>query len=83
MSPWAKPLTLVGWTAPGSCPRAHAITPTGGHLDPTMFQALGPDVLPITVEEGVADGIDEIRRAVRYQIKYGAQSDQMLPAPEG
>lgn len=54
-------------------PAGHAITPTGGHLDPTMFQALGPDVLPITVEEGVADGIDEIRRAVRYQIKYGAQ----------
>jgi imidazolonepropionase-like amidohydrolase len=38
-----------------------------------MFQRLGPGVLPLTVEEGVANGVDEIRRAVRYQIKYGAQ----------
>ena len=64
----------AGWVdGPRIVPAGHAITPTGGHLDPTMFQALAPDVLPITVEEGVADGIDEIRRAVRYQIKYGAQ----------
>ena len=64
----------AGWVdGPRIVPAGHAITPTGGHLDPTMFQALAPDALPITVEEGVADGIDEIRRAVRYQIKYGAQ----------
>jgi imidazolonepropionase-like amidohydrolase len=25
------------------------------------------------VEEGIADGVDQIRRAVRYQIKYGAE----------
>ena len=38
-----------------------------------MFQALAPHVLPLTVEEGIADGVDEVRRAVRYQIKHGAQ----------
>jgi imidazolonepropionase-like amidohydrolase len=27
----------------------------------------------MTVEEGIADGIDEVRRAVRYQITHGAQ----------
>jgi imidazolonepropionase-like amidohydrolase len=64
----------LGWIdGPRIVPAGHAISPTGGHLDPTMFQRLGPGVLPLTVEEGVANGVDEIRRAVRYQIKYGAQ----------
>ena len=27
----------------------------------------------MTVEEGIADGIDEVRKAVRYQITHGAQ----------
>lgn len=63
-----------GWVeGPRVVPAGHAISPTGGHLDPTMFQALGPNVLPLTVEEGVANGIDEVRKAVRYQIKYGAR----------
>lgn len=63
-----------GWIdGPRVVPAGHAITPTGGHLDPTMFQAFAPHVLPLTVEEGIADGVAQIRRAVRYQIKYGAQ----------
>jgi imidazolonepropionase-like amidohydrolase len=63
-----------GWVdGPRVVPAGHAITPTGGHLDPTMFQALAPHVLPITVEEGVADGVAQIRHAVRYQIKHGAK----------
>src|SRR4029079_5938476 len=37
------------------------------------FQAFGPHVLPLTVEEGIANGVSEVRKAVRYQIKYGAQ----------
>jgi imidazolonepropionase-like amidohydrolase len=64
----------AGWIdGPRVVPAGHAITPTGGHLDPTMFQALAPGVLPLTVEEGIANGIDEVRKAVRYQIKHGAQ----------
>jgi imidazolonepropionase-like amidohydrolase len=63
-----------GWIdGPRVVPAGHAISPTGGHLDPTMFQALGPHVLPLTVEEGIANGVDEVRKAVRYQIKHGAQ----------
>jgi imidazolonepropionase-like amidohydrolase len=62
-----------GWIeGPRVVAAGHAITPTGGHLDPTMFQAFAPHVLPLTVEEGIADGVDEVRRAVRYQIKHGA-----------
>jgi imidazolonepropionase-like amidohydrolase len=64
----------LGWVdGPRVVPAGHAITPTGGHLDPTMFQAFAPHVLPLTVEEGIADGISEVRRAVRYQIKHGAE----------
>ncbi|WP_063002028.1 metal-dependent hydrolase family protein [Nocardia mikamii] len=63
-----------GWVdGPRIVPAGHAITPTGGHLDPTMFSAFMPDVLHLTIEEGIANGVDEVRRAVRYQIKYGAQ----------
>jgi imidazolonepropionase-like amidohydrolase len=66
--------TDLGWIdGPRIVPAGHAITPTGGHLDPTMFQAFAPHVLPLTVEEGIANGISEVRRAVRYQIKHGAR----------
>ena len=63
-----------GWIeGPRVVPAGHAISPTGGHLDPTMFAALAPRIMPLTVEEGVANGVDEVRKAVRYQIKYGAK----------
>jgi imidazolonepropionase-like amidohydrolase len=64
----------AGWVVgPRVFPAAHAITPTGGHLDPTMFQRMAPHVLPLSVEEGIANGVPEVRQAVRYQIKHGAQ----------
>jgi imidazolonepropionase-like amidohydrolase len=64
----------AGWIdGPRIVPAGHAITPTGGHLDPTMFAAFAPHVLELTVEEGIANGVDEVRKAVRYQIKHGAQ----------
>jgi imidazolonepropionase-like amidohydrolase len=64
----------AGWVVgPRVFPAAHAITPTGGHLDPTMFQRMAPGVLPLSVEEGIANGVPEVRKAVRYQIKHGAQ----------
>ncbi|MGO4755867.1 amidohydrolase family protein, partial [Streptomyces sp. 2MCAF27] len=48
----------LGWTeGPRIVPAGHAIAPTGGHLDPTMFQAFAPGVLPLTVEEGIANGV--------------------------
>lgn len=63
-----------GWIdGPRIVPAGHAISPTGGHLDPTMFQKLAPHLMPLTVEEGIANGVSEVRKAVRYQIKYGAK----------
>ena len=62
-----------GWIdGPRIVSAGHAITPTGGHLDPTMFQRLAPGIMPLSVEEGIANGVPEVRKAVRYQIKYGA-----------
>jgi imidazolonepropionase-like amidohydrolase len=64
----------AGWfPGPRIFPSGHAITPSGGHLDPTMFAGLAPGIMPLTVEEGIADGVSQVRRAVRYQIKYGAK----------
>lgn len=69
----------LGWIpGPRIVPAGHAISPTGGHLDPTMFQKLAPHVLPVTLEEGIADGVDEVRKAVRYQIKHGARVIKMV-----
>jgi imidazolonepropionase-like amidohydrolase len=63
----------LGWiVGPRIVPAGHAISPTGGHLDPTMFDRLAPGIMPLSVEEGIANGIAEVRKAVRYQIKHGA-----------
>ena len=63
-----------GWfPGPRIYPAGHAITPTGGHLDPTMFQGLAPGIMPQSVEQGIANGVPEVRKAVRYQIKHGAK----------
>jgi imidazolonepropionase-like amidohydrolase len=64
----------AGWVqGPRVIPAGHAICPTGGHLDPSAQSGVAPDIMPMTIEEGIADGIDEVRKAVRYQIKHGAQ----------
>lgn len=61
-----------GWVVgPRIKAAGHAISPTGGHLDPTMVRGLAPHIMPLTVEEGIANGVPEVRKAVRYQIKYG------------
>src|SRR5260221_9297093 len=47
----------------------HAIGITGGHCDENGFK---PGVLQLGPIDGVANGPEEIRAAVRYQIKYRA-----------
>jgi imidazolonepropionase-like amidohydrolase len=49
----------------------HAIGARGGHCDPTAGYREKTLKEP-GIEEGVADGPDQIRAAVRYQIKHGA-----------
>jgi imidazolonepropionase-like amidohydrolase len=49
----------------------HAITPTGGHGDGT--HGFAEDIFEIPgAYQGVADGADECRKAVRAQVKRGA-----------
>ena len=50
----------------------HSIGITGGHCDDT--NEMHPDAFPSRggIEYGMADSPDEVRRAVRYQIKHGA-----------
>ena len=63
-----------GWhIGPRIYPAGHAVTPYGGHLDPTVFQRLAPGIMPLSVAEGIANGVDEVRACVRYQIRHGAK----------
>ncbi len=55
---------------PRIVPAGHAISITGGHCDST---GRAPGILELGPKEGVADGRDEILKAVRYQIKHGAK----------
>jgi len=47
----------------------HSLGITGGHCDENGFR---PGLIDPGVKEGVANGPDEVRAAVRYQVKYGA-----------
>jgi imidazolonepropionase-like amidohydrolase len=63
-----------GWVdGPRIIPAGHAITPYGGHLDPQVFQRLAPGIMPLSVAEGIANGVSEVRACVRYQIRHGAK----------
>jgi imidazolonepropionase-like amidohydrolase len=55
---------------PRMIPSAHAIGITGGHCDETGW---APGVNELSWKEGVADGVDEVVKAARYQIKHGAK----------
>ena len=51
----------------------HALSITGGHIDPAMFVSSAEGVLELGPEFGIADGVDEVVKATRYQIKHGAK----------
>ncbi|MEX0735656.1 MAG: amidohydrolase family protein [Steroidobacteraceae bacterium] len=60
-----------GWVVgPRVIPAGHALSITGGHCDITGF---GPGIEPQAYVSGVADGVDEVLKAARYQIKHGAK----------
>ena len=59
-----------GWTpGPRMITAGHSIGIRGGHCDENGYR---PGLFDPGIEEGIADGPDEVRAAVRYQIKYGA-----------
>jgi imidazolonepropionase-like amidohydrolase len=56
--------------APRIFPAGHSLGITGGHCDVTGFR---PGLFELDWRHGVADGPDEVRKAVRHQAKYGAK----------
>ena len=61
-----------GWAiGPRVIPAGHALSVTGGHCDQST--GLGPGIVPPEFSSGTADGVDEVLKAVRYQIKHGAR----------
>ena len=49
---------------------AHSLGITGGHCD---RNGLRPDALEEPgIKQGIANGVSQVREAVRYQMKYGA-----------
>jgi imidazolonepropionase-like amidohydrolase len=54
-------------------PSGYPLNMTGGHIDPSMAGGFAPGILEGGPKEGIADGPDEILKAVRYQIKHGAK----------
>ncbi len=59
-----------GWTqGPRILAAAHSLGSTGGHCDENGYK---PGAADGDFKTGIADGPDQVRAAVRYQVKYGA-----------
>jgi imidazolonepropionase-like amidohydrolase len=56
--------------SPRIIPSRNALGITGGHCDVTGY---APGVREQNWMDGVADGVDEVLKATRYQIKHGAK----------
>lgn len=66
----ARAITAGFVPGPRIIPAGHSIGTTGGHCDTTGF---APGLLERDWRGGIADGPDDVLRAVRYQAKHGAQ----------
>jgi imidazolonepropionase-like amidohydrolase len=55
---------------PDMWPAGHAISISGGHCDVTGF---APGILELGPQQGIADGVDEVIKAVRKQAKHGVK----------
>ena len=55
---------------PRIIPAGHYLSITGGHCDITGF---APGIMEIGPKQGIADGKDELLKAIRYQAKHGVK----------
>lgn len=68
-----------GWIeSPRIIPCGHMIGITGGHADLAMFGGFADGILDTDPKYGIADGKDEVLKAVRHQIKYGAKGIKIM-----
>jgi imidazolonepropionase-like amidohydrolase len=59
-----------GWiVGPRILTAAHSLGITGGHCDENGYK---PGLFDGDYKKGIANGVEEVRAAVRYQVKYGA-----------
>lgn len=59
-----------GWVmGPRVQSAGHSLGITGGHCDSNGYR---PGLMDRSIEDGIANSPDEIRAAVRFQVKYGA-----------
>lgn len=59
-----------GWIpGPRMMTAAHSLGITGGHCDENGYK---PGAADGDYKKGIADGVEQVRAAVRYQVKYGA-----------
>jgi imidazolonepropionase-like amidohydrolase len=59
-----------GWVVgPRMQTAAHSLGITGGHCDENGYK---PGLMDADIRKGIANGPDQVRAAVRYQVKYGA-----------
>lgn len=56
---------------PHIIPSGHSLSTTGGHCDVTGY---APGIREGDFRSGIADGVDELLKSIRYQIKHGAHS---------
>lgn len=64
----------AGWIdSPRILACGHAISIDGGHIDPEMSLGSSTSLFQLGPEYGIADGVDEVVKAVRHQIKHGAR----------
>jgi len=57
-------------TGPSIYPAGHYLSITGGHCDVTGF---APGIMELGPKQGIANGKDEILKAIRYQAKHGVK----------
>jgi len=57
-------------TGPRMYPAGHYLSITGGHCDVSGY---APGIMELGPNQGIANGADEILRAVRYQAKHGVK----------
>ena len=57
-------------TGPRMYPAGHYLSITGGHCDVSGY---APGIVELGPNQGIANGVDEILRAVRYQAKHGVK----------
>ena len=58
---------------PRIVPAGHAISMTGGHGDLSMWDNFTYGIIENGYKHGIADGANEVVKAIRYQIKHGAK----------